>query len=435
MAPNANSVTEFEQALRVGRSGIRFVPKLAELNFACQVAGIPQGVDERVAAYFDSDESLAMNSNHRYASVAAVDAWTDAGFERPTWGQNGVHWDTGAILGTGVGGLDTVGERVVPMTNAGKVRRLGSTMVEQIMASGISARVSGILALGNRVTTNSSACSTGTEALVEGSERIRNGRATRMLCGGSEGASHYIWAGFDSMRVLCRTFNEAPERASRPLSTTAGGFVPAAGAGVVLLEDAETAVARGARIYAEVLGGATNCGGHRSGGSMTAPNPDGVRRCIRAALDDAAISGDDVDAINGHFTGTGGDPKEVQSWAAALERPPDRFPYLLATKSLIGHALGGAGGIESVAAILMLYRGFLQPSINCEDLHPEIEPYAAAIPRTVRDVPDLRTMVKAGFGFGDVNACIVFRRWDGAEHLHQTAGGKSNESQRAAGLQ
>ena len=133
------------------------------------------------------------------------------------------------------------GEKLVPMTDAGKVRRLGSTMVEQVMGSGISARVSGLLALGNQVTSNSSACSTGTEAIVDGAARIRQGLAERMLCGGSEGASQYSWAGFDAMRVLSRRFNDEPERASRPMSASAAGFVPGAGAGVLHLESLESA--------------------------------------------------------------------------------------------------------------------------------------------------------------------------------------------------
>jgi len=300
--------------------------------------------------------------------------------------------------------MDTIGERVVPLTDAGTLRRLGSTAVEQVMASGISARVAGLLALGNQVTSNSSACSTGTEAIVEGLERIRSGRAERMLCGGSEGASPYIWSGFDAMRVLARGSNHAPERASRPMSASACGFVPAAGAGVLVLESLESARERGAPIRAEVLGGAVNCGGHRSGGSMTAPNPDGVRRCIRAALADARVLPNEVDAINGHLTATGADPREVQSWSAALERPPDAFPSITATKSLIGHALGAAGGIECVASVLMVQDGFVHPTINCEDVHPDIAPFAAAIPHALRPAPDLRVLAKAGFGFGDVNA-------------------------------
>jgi 3-oxoacyl-(acyl-carrier-protein) synthase len=411
VAPNGVGIAAFERALREGRSGVRALEKLRELGFGCQVAGVPDGTDERAAASFDADELLAMNSNHRFACLATLEAWEDAGLRRPAPGDDVVDWATGAILGTGIGGMDTIGERVVPLTDAGKLRRLGSTTVEQVMASGISARVGGLLALGNQVTTNSSACSTGTEAIIEGVGRIRSGRAERMLCGGSEGVSHYIWAGFDAMRVLTRASNDAPERASRPLSATAAGFVPAAGAGVLLLESLESARARGARIHAEVLGGAVNCGGHRGGGSMTAPNPEGVRRCIRAALDDAGVAPTRVDAINGHLTATGADRREVHAWAAALERSPDTLPPLTATKSMIGHALGAAGAIESVACVLMVQGGFLHPSVNCEDVHPEIAPFAAAIPHALRPMPDLRVLIKAGFGFGDVNACVVFGKW------------------------
>lgn len=411
IAPNGNGVTDFELALRKGQSGIRFVPKLEECKFACHVGGIPRGVDELAAANFGEDELLVMNMSHRYASLAALECWLDAGLERPRREDETVHWETGAVIGTGIGGMDTTGERVVPFTDAGKVRRLGSTAVEQVMASGVSARISGQLALGNQVTTNSSACSTGTEAIAMGLERIRRGLAERMLCGGSEGASHYIWAGFDAMRVLNRNSNDAPEKASRPMSASAGGFVPGAGAGVLMLESLESAQARGARIHAEVAGAAVNCGGHRGGGSMTAPNPESVRRCVRMALDDAGLSGRDVDAINGHLTATGADPREVASWSAALGRGPGELPLITSTKSMIGHTLGAAGAIESVASVLMLSRGFVHPSINCEDVHPEIEPFASSIPHTLREMPGMKVLIKAGFGFGDVNACLVFRKW------------------------
>jgi 3-oxoacyl-(acyl-carrier-protein) synthase len=211
--------------------------------------------------------------------------------------------------------------------------------------------------------------------------------------------------------VLCRRFNDAPERASRPMSATAAGFVPSAGAGLLMLESLESARERGARIYAEILGSAINCGGHRGGGSMTAPNPEGVRRCVKAALVDAGISPAEVDAINGHLTATGADPREVENWAAALACTPRELPPITSTKSMIGHSLGAAGAIESVACVLMISGGFVHPSINCEDVHPQIEPYAASIPHQALDLPGLEVVVKAGFGFGDVNACLVFRKW------------------------
>ena len=411
VAPNGLGLTDFEDALRKGRSGIRNVDSMVEAKFACTVAGVPQGVDAAVEREFDEEERMVMNMSHRYASLACLEAWLGAGLERPAGTSDEVDWDTGAIIGTGIGGMDTTGEKVIPLTDAGKVRRIGSTAVEQVMASGVSARVSGQFALGNQVTTNSSACSTGTEAIAMGLERIRAGAAERMLCGGSEAASHYIWAGFDAMRVLNRGSNDSPEKASRPLSASAGGFIPGGGAGVLLLESEESARARGAPIQAEVVGQAVNCGGHRMGGSMTAPNPESVRRCVKAAMADAGISGEAVDAINGHLTATGADPREVASWAAALDRGPGELPPLTATKSMIGHTLGAAGAIESVASVLMLRGGYVHPSINCEDVHPEIEAHADSIPHEMRELPQMDVLIKAGFGFGDVNACLVFKRW------------------------
>jgi len=412
VAPNAVGSPAFEKALREGQSGLRRIEGLEARGFACQVAGVPQDVDTRAEATFSPDLLVAMNASHRYAALAALEAWSDAGLPRPEADDDRVDWDAGAVLGTGIGGMDTIATRVVPFTDAGRLRRLGSTAVEQSMASGVSARVGGLLALGNQVTTNSSACATGTEAILEGALRIRGGHAQRMLCGGVEGESLYSWAGFDAMRVTARGWNDEPERASRPLSATASGFVPAAGAGVLLLESLESARARGAAIRAELLGGAVNCGGQRGGGSMTAPNPEGVARCIRGALEDAGLAPGEVDAINGHLTATAADPREVRAWGAALGRAPESLPPLTATKSLVGHALGAAGGIEAVACVLMLERGFLHASRNCEDLHPELDAYAGSIVRTGRDAPGLRTLVKASFGFGDVNACLVFRRWN-----------------------
>jgi 3-oxoacyl-(acyl-carrier-protein) synthase len=412
IAPNGNGLADFELALRKGRSGLAFQPSMAEAGFACHVAAVPQGVNALAQAAFREEELLAMNASHRYAALAALEAWQNAGLARPAPDDDRVHWESGAVLGTGIGGMDTIAERVVPLVNEKKSKRLGSTAVEQVMASGISARVSGLLALGNQVTTNSSACATGVEAIAEGAWRIRAGRAERMLCGGAEVPSPYIWAGFDAMRVLCRKFNDAPEKASRPLSASAAGFIPGSGAGVLVLESLDFARARGARILAEVLGVATNCGGQRAGGSMTAPNPAGVKRCIEAALADAEIAGREVDAISGHLTATGADPREVAAWSVALGRGPEDFPVITATKSLIGHALGAAGAIESVAAVLMLQGGFVHASKNCEDVHPEIAPFAASIPHETRELPSLSVLMKAGFGFGDVNAALVLRKWE-----------------------
>jgi len=410
-APNGHGVSDFEQALREGRSGIRFFPRLKELKFSCQIGGMPGNFDEIRKNYFDHEKLMSLNDNIGYISVSAVDAWQDAGF---VWSDDNdqVDWDTGAILGCGIGGMDTIAERVVPMVNEGRTRRMGSRIVEQVMNSGTSARVGGLLGLGNKVSSNSAACSTGTEAIVDAMLRIRMGLAKRMLAGGSEGASPYIWAGFDSMRVIARKFNDHPETGSRPMSASANGFVPGAGGAVLVLEELETALSRGARIYAEILGGNINCGGQRNGGSMTAPNPEGVQRCIKGAMADANITPDEIDAINGHLTATFADPGEVKNWSRALNRDPQDFPYINSTKSMIGHCLGAAGAIECVAVVLQLHNGFLHPSVNCEDVHPEIQVFADKIPHKVMEYPDLKIIAKACFGFGDVNSCLIFKKWE-----------------------
>ncbi len=411
-APNAHGLDNFEQALREGRSGIRFLPLLEELKFGCQIAGVPENFDAIRKSYFDNEKLMSINDNIGYASVSAIDAWTDAGFSKPDSNDDTVDWDTGVIAGSGIGGMDTIAQNLVPMINEGRVRRLGSRMVEQVMNSGTSARIGGLIGAGNQVTSNSSACSTGNEAIIDALWRIRMGLAKRMIAGGSEGATPYIWGGFDAMRVICRKFNDNPVAGSRPLSASACGFVPGSGGAMLVLEELETAQARGARIYAEVIGGAVNSGGQRMGGSMTAPNPEGVKRCIRMAVADASIDPHRVDAVNGHLTATYADPIEVRNWAEALERTPADFPYINSTKSMIGHCLGAAGAIESVATVLQIYKGFLHPSINCEDVHPDIEEFAAKIPHQCMEFPDVKIIAKAGFGFGDVNSCIIFKKWE-----------------------
>jgi 3-oxoacyl-(acyl-carrier-protein) synthase len=211
------------------------------------------------------------------------------------------------------------------------------------------------------------------------------------------------------MRVLGRGFNDRPEAASRPLSASTGGFIPGSGAGVLMIESLESAQARGAKIYCEIIGGAVNSGGQRGKGSMTAPNPTGVRKCIQAALADAGLAPGAIDAINGHLTGTMADPYEVENWKVALGVEPNQLPFINATKGMIGHGLGAAGGMECVGAVLQLAHGFLHGSVNCEDLHPALEPYADRIVRKTVD-RKVKVLAKASFGFGDVNGCVLFQR-------------------------
>ncbi len=411
IAPNGHGIKDFTSALKKGTSGIRAIPRLSELGFACQVAGVPQNIQEKYSEYFSEEAMMAMSEVVLYAGVAAIDAWKDAGLEVPDANSDSVNWDTGCEVGVGIGGMEVIGDKLVPMVAAGKTKRMGSTLVEMVMASGVSAKLSGIFALGNQVTTNSSACNTGTEAIVDSYNRIKFGLAEKMLAGGSECSSPLVWAGFDAMKVLCSKFNNEPERASRPMSAGAAGFVPGSGAGILLLESLESAQKRNARIYAEILGGTVNCGGHRMGGSMTAPNPISVQNCIRAAVAMAKISPADIDLINGHLTATFADPHEVNNWSKALELSAEKFPYIQSTKSMIGHCLGAAGSVESVAAILQLNQGFIHPSINSEDLHGDIAAFQGKIPQKMIE-KDIQIVMKASFGFGDVNGCLVFKKWN-----------------------
>jgi len=410
LSPIGHGLQAFESGLREGRSGIRFRPELAALGFRCQVAGVPEGIEELREQYFDPVTLLGMDRYTMIGCIAGLDCWKDAGFSiRP---EPEVDWDTSVVFGSALGALETAGKVLIPAMDAGQVRRLGSFIPERLMWSSASARLGGLVGTGGQVTSNSSACSTGTEAIANGYWMIREGRSTRVLAGGCEGDSPYLWAGFDAMRVLCRSFNQAPDRASRPMSASASGFVPAAGAGAVMLESLESALARGARIYAEVAGAAVNCGGQRNGGTMTFGNPEGVRRCIRAAIADADIGAEDVDLISGHLTSTAGDTFEVNNWRCALQLAAERFPLLNSPKSLFGHALGAAGAIESVAAILQLHRGFVHPSLNCDDLHPELAWCSGSIVRECLE-KRLNVVAKASFGFGDVNACVLFRKFVG----------------------
>jgi len=411
VAPNGHGLAAYEQALRNGVSGIRHQAHLAEHKFACQVGGIPQGMNEIKQQYLSEESLLAMNEAMVFGAVAAIDCWRDAKLPEPDSRGDEVDWDTGAIIGTGISGLDTIGEKLVPLTNAGKVRRLGSTMVEQVMASSSSANIGGILGLGGQVTTNSSACTTGTEAIANGYHTIQMGHSKRVLVGGTEGASIYSWAGFDAMRVLSRAYNDNPDQASRPMSATAGGFVPGSGAGMLMLESLSSAQSRGAYIYAEVLGVDVNCGGQRNGGSTTFPNPVGVQRCIQTALKRADIEASEVDLINGHLTATMADPYEVKNWQQALNCEPQDLPLINSTKSMIGHALGAAGGLECVASVLQLDKGFVHGSLNCADIHPDLMPYANSIVQKTQ-ASDAQVLAKASFGFGDVNACVVFKKFN-----------------------
>jgi len=409
-APNGVGISEFTHAIKNGISGIRFDPQLQELQFSCQIAGKPQISEELKTHYFTELELRGFNSTGiLYGVIAGIEAWKNAGLQIET--NDEPDWDSGTIFGSGTSGIDKFRESIYKIDEL-QTRRLGSTVVAQTMNSGISAYLGGKLGLGNQVTTNSSACATGTEAIMMAYDRIQAGQAKRILAGSTGDSGPYIWAGFDALRVCSSKYNDNPERGSRPMSATASGFVPGSGAGALVIEELETALNRGATIYAEILGGSVNSGGQRGNGSMTAPNSTAVQRCITNAIQNAGISASDIDAINGHLTATTKDSLEVENWTKALDRKGNDFPYINSLKSMTGHCLSAAGSIESVAAVLQLHEGFIFGNTNCEDLHPEISDLidSSKVPlKTIHSQPNI--IAKASFGFGDVNACIIFKKF------------------------
>ena len=410
VAPNGVGLDAFTNAIKNGISGIKFDAELERLKFSCQISGTPEISEELKSNYFSDLELRNFNSTGiLYGVIAGLDAWKDAGL--PIENNENPDWETGTIFGTGTSRIEKFRESIYKI-DAFETRRLGSTAVAQTMNSGISAYLGGKLGLGNQVTTNSSACTTGTESILMGFERIQQGKAKRMLVGSTSDSGPYIWGGFDAMKVCTFKHNEQPEKGSRPMSATASGFVPSSGAGALVLEELESALARGARIYAEILGGNVNSGGQRGEGTMTAPNSVAVQKCITDALKDANVNPNEIDAINGHLTATSKDALEIKNWSEALNRTGIYFPYINSLKSMVGHCLSGSGSVESVATVIQIYNNFIFPNINCEDLNKEIKAIISEekIPQKMIQ-KELNIIAKASFGFGDVNGCLIFKKY------------------------
>ncbi|WP_231427539.1 MULTISPECIES: beta-ketoacyl synthase [Pedobacter] len=409
-APNGIDLATFTHSIKNGISGITHQPDLETLGFSCQIAGKPQLSDEKVAEYFSPLELRNLNSTGIiYGVIAGLDAWKDAGLEKSA--NEEPDWESGTIFGTGTSGIDKFRWAINKIDDM-EIRKLGSSVVVQTMASGVSAFIAGKLGLGNQVSTNSAACATGVESILLAYDRIKSGRAKRMLAGSTSDSGPYIWGGFDAMKVCTFKHNHEPKKGSRPMSATASGFVPGSGAGAMVLESLESALSRKAKIYAEVLGGDLNSGGQRGLGTMTAPNPVAVQRCIKKAIENAGIRADEIEVINGHLTATTKDALEIENWKAALNRSKDDFPYINSLKGLVGHCISAAGSIESVASVLQLSEGFIFPNINCEDLNPAITDLVdqSRIPQRLIYKP-FNFLAKASFGFGDVNACIILKKY------------------------
>ena len=408
VSPNGVGLDNFINALKNGTSGIEYHEALKKLGFSCCIGGIPNVSEELKRNYFTELQLKNFNSSGiLYGCMAGVDAWKDAGFSIT----DNTDYDSGTVFGAGTSGVEKFREAIYKLDDK-KVRRLGSTIVAQTMASGVSAYLGGILGLGNQVTTNSSACITGTEAILMGFDRIRAGRAKRMIVGSTSDHGPYLWGGFDALRVLTYKHNDSPETGSRPMSASASGFVPGSGAGAMVIESLESALERNATIYAEILGGEVNSGGQRNEGSMTAPNSEAVQRCIKNAIANSNITAKDIDAINGHLTATSKDFTEIDNWSKALNLKGNDFPYINSLKSMVGHCLSASGAIESVASVLQIHHNFIFPNINCEDVNEQITSLISEdkIPRNLIE-KEVNIVAKASFGFGDVNGCLIFKKF------------------------
>ena len=422
VAPNGLGIADYRSALQAGKSGIARHEDLTALNFACQIGGKPPVGPDEAEALLAGPDLAKLNEAMVYATMAAVEAARMSGVLvdlKKGYNDTPVDWTTGAIIGCGIGGMDTMCDELGPVLAAAPdqdpgmgVRPMGTDIVPKIMESSVSVAVGKFLGLGGQTTTNSSACNTGTEAIFEAFKHIQMGFADSMYAGGAEGTHPGTWSGFDAMRdVLCSKYNEMPGKGSQPMGAGACGFVPSGGAGVLRLETLESAQKRGATILCEVVAAYANSGGQRDGGTMTFPNPDGVMRCIRQVIKDGELDPKRISLINGHLTSTGADPREVGSWIKALELPLEKFPLIQSTKSMIGHSLGAAGALECVAVVDQIVNGYVHPSINSEDVHPQI-PIGNSIPHQMVK-KELEYVIKASFGFGDVNGCVLFKRWDG----------------------
>jgi len=420
VAPNGVGVPAYRAALKAGKSGISRHEELRKLNFACQIGGKPPIDMDFIESVIPSADLNKLNEAMVYATLAAVEAAKMSGVAadlKKGYNDTPVDWDSGAIIGCGIGGMDTMFEELGPVMSEAEsqepgmgCRPMGTDIVPKIMESSVSVAVGKFLGLGGQTTTNSSACNTGTEAIFDAFKHLQLGYCESMYAGGAEGTHYATWSGFDAMRdVLCSKFNEMPEKGAQPMGAGACGFVPAGGAGILRLETLEHARKRGAKILCELVSAYCNSGGQRDGGTMTFPNPDGVARCIRQVIKDGGVDPKRISLINGHLTSTTADPREVGSWIKALELPLDKFPLIQSTKSMIGHTLGAAGALESVAVVDQILNGYVHPSINSEDVHPQI-PIGASIPHEMK-TKELEYVIKASFGFGDVNGGLLFKRW------------------------
>jgi 3-oxoacyl-[acyl-carrier-protein] synthase II len=404
VTPLGNDVPSFWDALINGRSGIRRIESFDPAKVPSKIAGEVRD--------FDADAVMPrkeVRRNDRYvhfAWAATTEAMRDADLPNPITDE-ALAWRTGAIIGSGIGGINTMIRDIIEAHDEG-IDRIGPFLVTAMipdMAAGYVAIYAN--ARGPNYATVS-ACSSSNHAIGDGLNIIRRGDADVMIVGGAEaGIGEIPVAAFSAMRALSTRRNDEPEKASRPFDAERDGFVIADGAGIVVLEALEHARARGARIHAELVGyAATDDASHIT---LPAPGGRGAAASMRLAIEDAGLTIDDIDYINAHGTST---PPNDRSETAAIKTLFGDRAYQIpvsSTKSMTGHLMGAGGGIEAIACIRALEEGILPPTINYE--HPDPDCDLDYVPNEARRL-EVRTAISNSFGFGGHNATLVFRRWE-----------------------
>jgi 3-oxoacyl-[acyl-carrier-protein] synthase-1 len=386
-----NNKAEVTESLRLGKSGIVVAEDYVELGFRSHVKGalnidLKAEIDRKIKRFMG--EAAAYNYIAMREAIGDANL-TDARVSNPR---------TGLIMGSGGGSTENQIQAADLLREKG-VRRVGPYMVPRTMSSTTSACLSTAFKIKGVNYSISSACSTSAHCIGNAVEQIQLGKQDIMFAGGGEELHWGMSVLFDAMGALSSKYNAAPETASRPYDATRDGFVISGGGGVVVLEDRDHALARGAHIYAEVTGYGATSDGH----DMVQPSGEGAIRCMQQAL---ATVNAPVDYINAHGTSTPvGDLKELEAIKAVFK---DKLPYVSSTKSLTGHALGAAGVNEAIYSLLMMENSFLSVSANIN----ELDAGAEGVPLVREYMPnvELNTILSNSFGFGGTNACLVLQK-------------------------
>lgn len=400
VSPVGNSVAEAWSNLIAGRSGIGPITKFDASAFACRIAGEVRGFD--LESFISAKEARAMDTFIHYGIAAAMQAVTDSGLKTGNALNEEEATRIGCVIGSGIGGLPMIEDTHTEYTNRGP-RRISPFFVPASIINMTAGHVSMRFGFKGPNIAIVTACTTGLHCIGQAGRMIEYGDADVMIAGGSEATVSPLGiGGFAAMRALS-TRNDDPTTASRPWDKDRDGFVLGEGGGVMVLEEYEHAKARGAKIYAELAG----FGMSADAGHMTAPNMDGPRRAMVNAMRNAGVNADQVDYLNAHGTSTPlGDVNESNAIKATLGDHAYKV-VVNSTKSMTGHLLGGAGGIESVFTVLALHHQKSPPTINIFNQDPECDlDYCA---NTARDLK-IEVAVKNNFGFGGTNGSLVFKR-------------------------